>query len=75
MHRDCGVFNVTNWAQLVSFVEVDKTMIKKMVVHLHKTKEIKDNLNMGKVTIGNLPPRCQGGQNMEKREFHPFCGR
>ena len=28
MHRDCGVFNVAHRATLVSFVEVDKTVIK-----------------------------------------------
>ena len=36
----------------MSFVKVDKTVIKgETVVHLHKTKEVKDNLNMDKVTI------------------------
>ena len=52
---DCRVFNVANRATLVSFVEVDNTEIKEeTVVRLHKTKEVKENLNMDKVTIGDL---------------------
>ena len=55
MHRDCGVFNVANRVTLISFVGVDKTMIKEeTVVHLHNTKGIKDKFNMDKVTIGDL---------------------
>ena len=55
MHWGCSVFNVANRATLVNFVEVDKTLIKEeTVVHLHKTKGVKDNLNMDKVTIGDL---------------------
>ena len=55
MHRDCGVFNVVNRATLDSFVEMDKTVIKEeTVVHLHKTKEAKDNLSMDRVTIEDL---------------------
>ena len=51
MHRGCGMFNVANRATLVTFVEVDKTVIKEeTVVHLHKTNEVNDNLNMDKVT-------------------------
>ena len=49
------MFNVANRATLISFVGVDKTVIKEeTVVHLYKTKEVKDNLNMDKVTIGDL---------------------
>ena len=55
MHRGCGVFNVANWATLVSFVEIDKIVIKEdTVVHPHKTNEVKDNLNMDMATIGDL---------------------
>ena len=55
MHRGCGVFNVANRATLVSFVEANKTVIKEeTVVHINKNKEVKDNLNMDKVTIGDL---------------------
>ena len=46
------MFNVANWAILVYFIKVDKTVIKEeMVVHLNKTNEVKDNLNMGMTTI------------------------
>ena len=49
------MFNVANRATFVSFVEVDKTVIKgETEVHINKTKEIKENLNMDKVTIWNL---------------------
>ena len=49
------MFNVANRATLVNFVKVDKTVIKEgTVVHLHKTNEVKDNLNMDKATIGDL---------------------
>ena len=55
MHRDFGVFNVTNRATHVKFVGVDKTVTKEeMVVHLYKTKGVKDNFNMDMVTIGDL---------------------
>ena len=55
MHRDCGVFNVANRATLVCFVEVDKTVMKEeTVVYLHKTNEVKDNLNMDMAIIGDL---------------------
>ena len=46
---------MANRAILISFVEVDKTVIKgKTVVHINKTKEVKDNLNMDKLTIRDL---------------------
>ena len=46
------MFNVANRATLVSFVEIDKTVINgEMVVHLHITNEIKDNLKMDMETI------------------------
>ena len=52
---DYGVSNVANRATRVNFVEVDKTVInEETVVHLHKTNEVKDNLNMDKTTIGGL---------------------
>ena len=55
MHRDSGMFNVANRAILVSFVGVDKTVTKEeTVVHLHKTKRVKDNLIMDKIIIGDL---------------------
>ena len=42
-------------AILVSFVGVDKTVTKEeTVVHLHKTKRVKDNLIMDKIIIGDL---------------------
>ena len=70
------MFNVANRAILVNFVEVDKTMIKEeTVVHLHKTNEVKDNFNMGKTNNREPPPRGQGGQSVDKMEFHPYCGR
>ena len=46
---------MANRAILVNFVEVDKTVIKEeTVVHLHKTNEVKDNLNMGMAILGDL---------------------
>lgn len=39
-------------ATLVSFVEVDKTVIKEeIMVHLHKTKRVNNNLKIDRVTI------------------------
>ena len=49
------MFNVANRTTLINFVEVDKTVIKEeTVVHLHKTNEVKDYLNMDMITIGDL---------------------
>ena len=46
---------MANRATFVSFVKMDKTVIKEeMVVHLHKTNEVKNNHNMDKATIGDI---------------------
>ena len=75
MHRDCGVFNVANRAILVSFVEVDKTVIKEeMVVHLYKTNESKDNLNMDKATIEDLLLEVKVVKTWRRRSSIHFVG-
>ena len=76
MHPDCGMFNVANRATLVSFVGVNKTVIKeKTVVHLHKTSRGQGQPQYEQGNNRGPPPRGQGGQNLEKNEFHPFYGR
>ena len=52
---ESGKHALANRATLVSFVEVDKTVIKEeTMVHLHKTNEVKNNLNMDMTIIGDL---------------------
>ena len=73
MDPDFGVFNMANRASLVSFVGVDKTVIKEeMVVHLHKTKGVKDNLNTVRVTIGDLHLEVNVVKTWRRRSFIHF---
>jgi hypothetical protein len=76
MDRDCGVFNVVKRATLVSFVGVDKTGIKEEpVVYIPQNQRRKKQPQYGQGNNREPTSRGQGDQNMEKKEFHPFCGR
>ena len=69
------MFNVANRAIFINFVEVDKTVIKeKTVVHLHKTNEVKDNLNMGMTIIGGLLLGVKVVKTWRRRSSIHFVG-